>query len=191
MASTTSTVSFQSMTSSAASQTATPTCISVPRDKNGYVPEYACGANYNYYPSFAAAIVFAVFFGITTFANFGQASYYKKMKLCWPLLMGALWEFASFSLRAVGAKHQESEAIATVSQILVLLAPMWINAFLYMVMGRMIYFFVPEKKVLGIKAIKIAKVFVWLDIASFITQLGGKSQSLIISRRMISNTQKN
>lgn len=105
--------------------------------------------------------------------------------------MGALWEFASFALRAVGAKHQESEAIATVSQILVLLAPMWINAFLYMVMGRMIYFFVPEKKVLGIKAIKIAKVFVWLDIASFITQLGGKSQSLIISRRMISNTQKN
>ena len=175
MASPTSTSPIQSITASIASHTATATatCISVPRDKNGYVPEYACGANYSYYPSFAAAVVFAVFFGITTFANIGQAIHYKKIKLCWPLLMGALWEFASFSIRSAGAKHQENTALATVSQILVLLAPMWINAFLYMVLGRMIYYFVPEQKVLGVKAVKIAKIFVWLDVASFIVQLGG------------------
>jgi hypothetical protein len=40
-------------------------------------------------------------------------------------------------------------------------------------MGRMIYFFVPEQKIFGIKGIKIAKIFVWLDILSFLTQVGG------------------
>lgn len=163
-----------SMTSTATStSTATPSCISVTPDKNGYVPEWACNANYNYYPSFTAAIIFAVIFGITTFFHLYQAFAYKKFRLCWVLLVGAIWEFASFGIRAAGTKNQQSTPLAFVSQILVLLAPMWINAFVYMVMGRMIYFFVPEKKVFGIKGIKIAKIFVWLDVLSFLTQLCG------------------
>jgi hypothetical protein len=83
------------------------------------------------------------------------------------------WEFESFALRAAGTKNQQSVPIAFVSQFLVLLAPMWINAFDYMVMGRMIYFFIPDQKVFGIKGIKIAKIFVWLDIASFLVQVTG------------------
>ncbi|KAE8453202.1 hypothetical protein EG329_011269 [Mollisiaceae sp. DMI_Dod_QoI] len=163
-----------SMTSTATStSTATPSCISVTPDKNGYVPEWACNANYNYYPSFAAALIFAVIFGITTFVHFYQAFAYKKFRLCWVLLVGALWEFASFAIRSAGTKNQQSTPLAFVSQILVLLAPMWINAFCYMVMGRMIYFFVPSQKIFGIKGIKIAKIFVWLDVLSFLTQLGG------------------
>jgi hypothetical protein len=74
---------------------------------------------------------------------------------------------------ALGTKNQQNISFATVSQILVLLAPMWINAFDYMLLGRMVYFFVPEKKIWKIKGIKIAKIFVWLDILSFLTQLGG------------------
>ncbi|KAB8293843.1 hypothetical protein EYC80_009324 [Monilinia laxa] len=58
-------------------------------------------------------------------------------------------------------------------RFLVLLAPMWVNTFVYMVLGRMIYFFVPDQKVWGIKGIQIAKIFVWLDVISFITQLAG------------------
>ena len=143
-------------------------------DKNGYVPWDACNAQYNYYPSFAAAVVFAVFFGITLFGHIFQAFFYKKFRLCWPLLMGVLWEFLSFSIRTVGTKNQQNSGLAFASQLLVLLAPMWINAFVYMVLGRMIYFFVPEQKVWGIKGIKIAKIFVWLDVASFLTQVAGQ-----------------
>jgi hypothetical protein len=88
--------------------------------------------------------------------------------------MGAAWEFASFSIRVAGTKNQQSVALAFTSQILVLLAPMWVNAFDYMVMGRMIYFFIPEQKIWSIKGIKIAKIFVWLDILSFVTQVVGK-----------------
>ena len=154
--------------------TATATCISVTPDKNGYVPEWACNSNYNYYPSFAAALIFAIVFGITTTLHIYQAFAHKKLRLCWVIIMGATWEFASFALRTAGTKNQQSTPIAFVSQILVLLAPMWVNAFDYMVMGRMIYFFVPEQKIWGIKGVKIAKIFVWLDVLSFLTQVGGQ-----------------
>jgi hypothetical protein len=87
--------------------------------------------------------------------------------------MGTGWELASFTIRTLGTKNQQNAAFATVSQILVLLAPMWINAFDYMLLGRMVYFFVPEQKIWKIKGIKIAKIFVWLDVLSFLTQLGG------------------
>lgn len=48
---------------------------------------------------------------------------------------------------------------------------MWVNAFIYMVLGRLIYFLVPSKQVFGIPGIKIARVFVWLDVVSFLTQV--------------------
>jgi signal transduction histidine kinase len=87
--------------------------------------------------------------------------------------MGALWELLSFALRSAGTLNQQSIPLAFASQILVLLAPMWVNAFIYMVMGRMIYFFIPAKSIFHIKGIKIAKIFVWLDVLSFLTQVGG------------------
>jgi hypothetical protein len=163
-----------SSTSTAAAAAATGSCINVTPGKDGYVPEWACNSNYNYDPSFAAALIFAIIFGITTFTHIYQAFAYKKFRLCWVVIMGSTWEFASFSIRVAGTKNQQSEPLAFVSQILVLLAPMWVNAFDYMVMGRMIYFFVPEQKIWGIKGIKIAKIFVWLDILSFFTQVAGQ-----------------
>jgi hypothetical protein len=42
-----------------------------------------------------------------------------------------------------------------------------------MIIGRMIYFFLPEKKVYRIKATSLAKIFIWLDIFSFIVQVAG------------------
>ena len=42
-----------------------------------------------------------------------------------------------------------------------------------MVLGRMIYFFLPERRIIGIKAASVAKYFVWLDVASFSVQVAG------------------
>lgn len=166
-------ITLSSIASSAAASSASPTCISVTPDSNGYVPEYACNANYNYYPSFSVAVFFAVLFGFTLLAHITQTILYRKFRLTWPLLMGAAWEFASFAVRSAGTKNQQSVALAFVSQILVLLAPLWLNAFVYMVLGRMIYFFLPERKIFGIQAHRIALWFVCFDILSFLTQLGG------------------
>src|SRR5437016_10473816 len=114
--------------SSTATTSASPTCISVTPDSNGYVPEYACDANYNYYPSFGAAVLFTILFSLTLLAHITQATLYRKLRLTWPLLMGGTWEFVSFALRSAGTKNQQSNSPAFSSQILVLLAPLWLNA---------------------------------------------------------------
>jgi hypothetical protein len=101
-----------------------PTCTqTIKPDKNGYVPPGTCGSLYNYYPSFAAAIVFAVMFGALMVAHIAQAAIYKK-KFCWVIIMGTIWEFGSYVSRALGTRHQQSTGIATISQLLVLLAPL-------------------------------------------------------------------
>jgi len=43
-----------------------------------------------------------------------------------------------------------------------------------MTIARMIYFFLPEKKMWGIRAVKLTVLFVWLDVACFLVQgVGG------------------
>jgi hypothetical protein len=44
-----------------------------------------------------------------------------------------------------------------------------------MVAGRMIYFFLPEQEIFGIKARSLTKYFVWLDVLSFVVQMIGGS----------------
>ncbi|KAF4630345.1 hypothetical protein G7Y89_g7791 [Cudoniella acicularis] len=168
-----STTSFNFNPSSTATSTATPSCITVTPDSNGYVPPSACNSNYLYYPNFGGAVFFAIAFGISLFFHIFQAFSFKKWRLCWVLIMGISWEFLSFCLRAAGAKNQQSSGLQISNQLLFLLAPIWINAFIYMVMGRMIFFFIPEQKIWGVKGVKIGKIFVWLDILSFLTQVAG------------------
>lgn len=60
---------------------ALPTCVqTIEPDANGYVPPGSCGALWNYYPSFAAAIAFAVVFGVLTAVHIWQAARYKKVR---------------------------------------------------------------------------------------------------------------
>lgn len=48
-----------------------------------------------------------------------------------------------------------------------------INAFLYMTLGRMVQFFVPEQSLIRISARRFGLIFVCLDILAFIVQLIG------------------
>jgi RTA1 like protein len=87
--------------------------------------------------------------------------------------MGALWETLAFVTGALGAHNQQNVGFATAHSLLFLLAPLWINAFVYMTFSRLVYYILPEQKVGGIKASKLAKFFVWFDILSFIVQAAG------------------
>ncbi|CAN9085635.1 unnamed protein product [Alternaria alternata] len=87
--------------------------------------------------------------------------------------MGATWELTSFILRTLGTRNQQNEAYATASTLLFLLAPLWINAFVYMTAGRLVYFLHPKKRLWGIEAVKMGRWFVWLDILGFIIQAVG------------------
>ncbi|KAH8591527.1 RTA1 domain-containing protein [Bisporella sp. PMI_857] len=154
---------------------AIPTCIqTITPDKNGYVPPGTCGSLYNYYPSFGLALAFGVLFGVLTVAHLVQAVM-LKIVFAWVLIMAVVWETAAFSFRAISTKNQQSEGLALVSTIFVLLAPLWINAFAYMVLARMIHYFHPARSVFSIPASLLSLIFVTLDIVSFAIQLTGGS----------------
>ncbi|KAM3508958.1 hypothetical protein MY10362_000843 [Beauveria mimosiformis] len=87
--------------------------------------------------------------------------------------MGAAWETAAFSNRTLGAHYQQERQYALWGQLLFLLAPLWINAFAYMTVARMVYFGLPDKKIWGVRAAKLTVLFVWLDVVCFLVQLGG------------------
>jgi hypothetical protein len=89
--------------------------------------------------------------------------------------MGCTWETVSFAVHTLGTRDQQNQAYAIVWQLLFLLAPLWINAFVYMTFARMAHYYLPEanKKIRGFKASSIAVWFVWGDVVTFIVQAAG------------------
>ncbi|KXG53751.1 RTA-like protein [Penicillium griseofulvum] len=149
--------------------TCTPT---IAPDKYGWVPPSECDALYLYYPSFGAAIAASVIFGILTIAHLVQAIMYKA-GFVWVVLMGVVWELVAYTTRAFSTRNQQNEPVTTSSLMFILLAPLWVNAFDYMVLARMIHFFVPDRRISMFKPSLLAKIFVVLDIFSFIVQMIG------------------
>lgn len=95
--------------------------------------------------------------------------------------MGGTWETVSFAIHALGSREQQNQAYATVSQILFLLAPLWINAFVYMTFTRAAwyYHYPPESKrhLFGIPITAMTKIFVWADAVAFLVQAAGGSMA--------------
>ncbi|KAI0894540.1 RTA1 like protein-domain-containing protein [Annulohypoxylon nitens] len=154
-----------------------PTCIqTIEPDVNGYLPPGTCHALWDYYPSFSAALAFAILFGLLTMAHLYQSIVYKK-KFCWVIVMASFWETMAYLFRTVSTRYQSNTAIYLVFQIFILLSPLWVNAFDYMVLGRIIYFFAPSRMVFGIPAPTLAAAFVTFDFIAFCIQLAGGSMA--------------
>ncbi|KAF5555185.1 phospholipid-translocating ATPase [Fusarium mexicanum] len=167
-----STTTFTSTATAASSATAT--CTTAVPGKYGRVPVDACNANYFFDPSFAANLAFCVLFGMTTMVHLIQAILFKK-KFCWVAIMGAAWETIGFAFKTIGSRNQQNATYVILGQLFFLLAPLWVNAFVYMAVARMVYFRMPDRKLLGIKAIRMTLLFVWLDIILFLVQGAGGS----------------
>ncbi|KAJ5485554.1 lipid transporter atnI [Penicillium diatomitis] len=161
-----------STTTTGSSTLATATCLHVPPGKNGYLPPESCDVVLYYVPSFAAAVLFCVLFGMSTLLHCVQSLIYKRTYM-WVLIMGGAWEVLAFVFRTLQTRHQNNGDWDTLFTLFFLLAPIWINAFLYMTLGRMIYFFLPEKNLHGISARRFGTIFVWLDIVAFLVQAAG------------------
>lgn len=129
-------------------------------------------SNWDYCPSFGAAILFCVLFGITTAIHITQTTLYKK-PFALIVCMGAAWECGGYIFRTLSVVHQLNSTFALVQLLLILLAPLWINAFVYMVLGRAIHFFLDDDRVLRIRARHITLMFVLFDIAAFLVQATG------------------
>jgi hypothetical protein len=81
----TATTTSSSLTSSTASS-ATASCTTAVPGKYGYVPPDACNAQWNFNPSFAAAIAFAVLFGMSAIGHIVQGVYFKKVRFDFAIL---------------------------------------------------------------------------------------------------------
>lgn len=120
-------------------------------------------AQYSYCANGPAALFFTVLFGLTWIGHFIQAVMYRK-KFCWVIIVGTGWECVGMILRTYSTIDQTKSGTTAASQLLVLLTPLWVNAFVYMIFGRMVYYYLPERKVAGIRAERLALIFIWLDV---------------------------
>ncbi|KAJ5222236.1 uncharacterized protein N7469_008476 [Penicillium citrinum] len=157
-------------TTSNASPTAT--CLHIDPGKNGYLPPEACGAILLYKPSLVPAAIFFILFGLATVFHFIQAFIHRKL-YAFVIVMGSGWEFIAMACRSMETRHQDSSRYYVWFTVFFLVAPIWINAFLYMTLGRMVQFFVPEQRLIKISAQRFGLIFVCLDIFAFIIQLIG------------------
>jgi RTA1 like protein len=120
-------------------------------------------AQYFYCANGAPALLFTILFTIVFSVHLYQCLHYKA-KYCWVICMASAWEAVGFLLRTISTANQIETTTATPAGLLVLLAPLWVNAFDYVVFGRMIWYYLPDKKIAGIRAQKMATCFVWLDV---------------------------
>lgn len=112
-----------------------------------------------------ASILFAILFGFTLIGHVYQAVHYRAI-YTWVLIMGTLWQVLAFISRCIGIMKPTNELVNNISYVLVLLAPLWINAFCFMVLARMVHMFMPNNRILKLKGSIMAVIFVLLDILS-------------------------
>ncbi|KAG7123811.1 lipid transporter atnI like protein [Verticillium longisporum] len=144
---------------SATSAAAEPSCTTAVPGKHGKVPYDACNSNSNFEPDFAVNCAFAVLFGLTLGAHLVQAVTWKK-RFCWVVTMAA------------AGMHR---IYAILGQLFFLLAPLWMNAFVYMTVSRLVYYILPDRSIWNLKATQLTKLFVWIDVLCFLVQAGGGS----------------
>ena len=78
--------------------------------------------------------------------------------------MGALWETLAFIIRSVNIQSPANNAMYSAQLVLILLAPLWINAFDYMVLARLVHMFMPDKQLARFEGRRLGVWFVLLDI---------------------------
>ncbi|KAI8307212.1 hypothetical protein K4K61_003753 [Colletotrichum sp. SAR11_59] len=155
-------------------ETTAAACISIAPDSNGHVPYGACYGVWPYVPSFEGNLALAILFGLSTLVHLAQAVMYKQ-RYCWVIIMAGVWETSAFVLRTLGAKNGRVLPFYIISSLTFMLAPLWINAYAYMVGARIVHFSPPDRRVFRVKASYMTKLFVGADLVCFGVQGAGGS----------------
>ncbi|KAI8292697.1 hypothetical protein K4K60_000051 [Colletotrichum sp. SAR11_57] len=148
--------------------------LAIAPDSNGHVPYGACHGFWPYVPSFEGNLALAILFGLSALVHLVQAVMYKQ-RYCWVIIMAGVWETSAFVLRTLGAKNGRVLPFYIISSLTFMLAPLWINAYAYMVGARIVHFSLPDRRVFRIKASYMTKLFVGADLVCFGVQGAGGS----------------
>ncbi|EEA28511.1 hypothetical protein TMatcc_003159 [Talaromyces marneffei ATCC 18224] len=131
---------------------------------------------WSFCPSLGAAIAFLVFFFLTFVAHVTQGIYYRKA-YTWVISMSALWQSITYILRIISIKNPSSLGEYAGWFVLILISPLWTNAFVYMVFGRMVWNYTPDATLWRVPAWRFGYCFVILDIVAFIIQVYGAASA--------------
>ncbi|KAH8678857.1 RTA1 like protein-domain-containing protein [Tricladium varicosporioides] len=131
---------------------------------------------WNFCPNVGAAYAFAVFFGLTTIAHIAQAIVYRKA-YSWVIIFSGLAQTLTYIFRILSILHPDSFAAYVAWFVLILVAPLFTNAYVYMALGRMLWNYVADAKIYRITAWRLGMYFVILDIVAFVVQVYGAASA--------------
>jgi hypothetical protein len=120
-------------------------------------------AQWNFCPNIGAAYLFCILFGLTTIAHIAQAIRYKKA-YCWVIIASAGAQTLCYIFRVLSIIYSANQSYYDAWFVLILVSPLFTNAFVYMTMGRMVWNFVDSAKIYNVSASRFGAVFVILDI---------------------------
>lgn len=132
--------------------------------------------NWSFCPNPGVSIFFVVLFSITTITHVVQGIHFHKWYTLVIVTSGVL-QIITFIFRTLSIYNQTQETFFAGWFVLILVAPLWTNAFVYMIMGRMVWNFISDRKIAKIKAHRFGLYFILLDVAAFLVQVYGAASA--------------
>ncbi|GFF25675.1 hypothetical protein IFM61606_09516 [Aspergillus udagawae] len=127
---------------------------------------------YNYDPSVAASVIFAVVFGSSAALHIWQAFIKARAWFFTAFVIGSIMMALGYLCRAISAKSPSSLGPYICQSLLILLPPSLYAATIYMLYGRIVRC-TRQPELSTISPTKVTKVFVTGDILAFILQCSG------------------
>ncbi|KAH7229874.1 hypothetical protein BKA60DRAFT_646233 [Fusarium oxysporum] len=138
---------------------------------------------WDFCPNLAAAYIMTVVFALATFTHAVQAVRYRK-PFCWTITMSGLLQTLAYLFRILSIKNPASLGLYAAWFVLILIAPIWTNAFVYMILGRMVWNFSKTGKLLGLSAWRVGQLFVILDVIAAVVQIYGAATASDANARL-------
>ncbi|OCK85354.1 RTA1-domain-containing protein [Lepidopterella palustris CBS 459.81] len=125
--------------------------------------------------STALAIVVAILYLFPTCVLFWQTVIKYRSWFFFCVVFGSALEVGGYIARAVSSRKVSSVSPYAISSTLIILAPIFVAAGNYLLIGRLICTVLDANKhrIFGIRADRITKTFVWCDVASCMIQASG------------------
>ncbi|KAF7958870.1 hypothetical protein EAE96_002399 [Botrytis aclada] len=127
---------------------------------------------WSFCPNVGAAYLFTILFVLTTVVHLAQAISHRQA-YCWVVVASGLAQTLAYVFRGTSIKSPASFGDYAAWFILILIAPLFTNAFTYMVMGRMIWNYVTDATIWKITAWRFGLYFVILDMVALLIQIYG------------------
>ncbi|PGH26697.1 hypothetical protein AJ80_01643 [Polytolypa hystricis UAMH7299] len=137
---------------------------------------------YFYDPSLAASILFTILYFVPTAFIFYEgviprSDRYRHVGFFIPLFIAGAAEVAGYALRCASVKLPTDIPLYATSSSLVVIAPVFVCASLYLLIGRLVRAVIPtqgkQQNILGISPRWLPRAFITSDICSFLTQASG------------------